>query len=67
MWAQAKVQPRENCQAVHTVSDDLEPQLVILYGVPQSFDAPLAPRVQHEIAQLQVSICEAYRAGIFNR
>ncbi len=52
--AQAKLQPWENCQAAHTIKDDLEPRSIILYGVPQSFDASPASRIKHDIAQLQM-------------
>ncbi len=52
--ARAKLQPRENCQAAHTIKDDLEPRSIILYGVPPYFDASPASRVEHDIAQLQM-------------
>ncbi len=75
--AQAKLQPCENCQTEHTITDDLKPRPIILYGVPQSFDASPASNVQHNIAQLQkmfsgvlpsdqhVSICKAFREGSY--
>ncbi len=33
--AQAKLQPRENCQAAQIIKNDLAPRAIILYGVPQ--------------------------------